>query len=358
MSLTVALSIAGVVLLVAVLWHGIWSARRAGPRRYDPALGDAGLERREPSLDDAANEAPALPPDAADSHGSAPAVEPLIAPPPRRNASPVDALIDAIVPLSLEAPLSGEHLIQHLPPTRRAGSKPFQIEGLNALTGNWEPPSPGHHYSELQAGVQLANRAGALNQIEYSEFVQKIEAFAQSIGALPNAPDMLDVAARARELDAFASTHDAQLAMRLVARSTAWSVGYVAQVVARHGFVPGPVPGRFVLPPEDEGAPPVLVLSFDAQAALAEDPTQSVINEMLLSLDVPQTASSAEPFATWQEKARALSKDLEAVLVDDSGRPLNLGAFASIGDDLSHLYARLEERDLAAGSAAARRLFS
>ena len=59
--------------------------------------------------------------------------------PPRRGAR-LDALIDAIAPLTLEHPVSGELALTHFPPTRRAGTKPFHIEGLNAETGDWELP--------------------------------------------------------------------------------------------------------------------------------------------------------------------------------------------------------------------------
>lgn len=37
-------------------------------------------------------------------------------------------------------------------------------------------------------------------------------------------------------------------AVHLSSRSVAWSVGYIQQHAARHGFVPGMVPGRLVLP--------------------------------------------------------------------------------------------------------------
>ncbi len=60
----------------------------------------------------------------------------------------------------------------------------------------------------------MANRSGALNEIEYSEFIQKIQTFADAIGAEVDFPDMLEVVARARELDAFAGEHDAQLAVQ------------------------------------------------------------------------------------------------------------------------------------------------
>ncbi|OYU99257.1 MAG: cell division protein FtsZ, partial [Burkholderiales bacterium PBB5] len=208
------------------------------------------------------------------------------------------------------------------------------------------------------AGVQMANRSGALNEIEYSEFVQKLQGFAEGVGAMAELPDMLDVVARARELDAFAGDHDAQLAIVLRATGAAWTVGFLQQCALRHGFVPGVLPGRLVMPSPEEGAPPVLVLGFDAQAALADDPQASAVREVQLSLDVPQTPEAAEPFPAWHQAARLLCADMEASMVDDKGRPITLHAFASIGDDLSTLYRALESRDLAAGSPAARRLFS
>ncbi len=340
-SLTVALAALGGVVLAGVVAHGAWQARKAGPKRAASPLPRG--EAREPVL---ASE-PAEP--------SAAALEPRIV---RRASARLDALIDAIAPLALEAPISGEMVLMHLPPTRRAGSKPFLIEGLNAETGEWEAALPGQRYGEFQAGVQLANRTGALNEIEYSEFVQKVEAFAEAIGAMADFPDMLDVVARARELDAFAGEHDAQLAVHLQARSAAWSVGYIQQHAGRHGFVAGVVPGRLVLPSAEEGAPPVLTLTFDSQAAFADDPTRAAVRDVTLSFDVPQTDPSAEPFIAWQASAQALALGMDAGIVDDNGRPLSAEGFAAIGSELGQLYEKLEARDLAAGSAAARRLFS
>jgi hypothetical protein len=350
MSLTVALSILGALVLAALLLHGWWSARRAGPRQADAAVA---AQRVEPALGD---------PLAVPTHGAASGVEmPDPAerrPPPARRQARLDALVDAMVPLSLEAPVSGEMVLAHWPATRRAGTKPFYIEGLNLESGDWEQPSPGQRYSELQAGVQLANRSGALNEIEYSEFVHKLQAFAEGVGAMPDFPDMLDVVARARELDAFAGPLDAQLTLRLVAKSVAWSVGYLQQCAGRQGLVPGSVPGRLVLPSAEDGAPPVLVLEFDAQAALAEDPQSAGLREVILSLDVPQTPAAMEPFPTWHKAAYALAEDMDAELLDDAGRPITLHAFDAIGRELAQLYAALETHDLAAGSAAARRLFA
>jgi hypothetical protein len=102
----------------------------------------------------------------------------------------------------------------------------------------------------------------------------------------------------------------------------------------------------------------VLVLSYDAQAALADDPNQSAVRDVMLSFDVPQTEASSEPFAAWQASAQALSLGMDAAVVDDNGHPLSVPGFASIGGELRRLYEALAARDLAAGSPAARRLFS
>ena len=146
--------------------------------------------------------------------------------------------------------------------------------------------------------------------------------------------------------------------MSLRANGAAWSVGYIQQMAGRRGFVAGVLPGRLVLPAAEQGDPPVLVLSFDAQAALADDPNISSVREATLSLDVPQTAAGLEPFPAWHDAARTLAADMDATMMDEQGRPITLHAFASIGAELATLYGALESRDLAAGSLAARRLFS
>ncbi len=349
--LSVALAIFGAVVLAALVVHGRWQARRAGPKRAEapPAPRVEPREVVEPMFGEGA----AAPAQGADEPGAA--AEPRVV---RRWQPRLDALIDAIAPLAVEAQVSGDMVLAHLPPSRRAGSKPVLVEGLNADSGEWEAPAAGQRYRELQAGVQMANRSGALNEIEYSEFVQKVQAFADAIGASADFPDMLDVVARARELDAFAGEHDAQLAVHLRARASAWSPGYIQQHAARHGFVAGALPGRLVLPSDEEGAPPMLSLGFDPQAALAEDPNQAALREVTLSFDVPQTDPAAAPFAAWQASAQALALGMDAGVVDDRGAPLSEPGFARIGTELGRLYEALAARDLAAGSSAARRLFS
>lgn len=345
-SLTLGLVIAGGLVLAAVVAHGAWSTRRHAPRQAQPeapdlADGDPQRPTIEPSLDALTFDSALIPPLVTD-----------------RKPGGMDALIDVIAPIALDAPVSGDAALVAMPHTRRAGSKPFAIEGFNVQTRQWETPAAGRRYAAFQAGVQLANRTGALNEIEYSEFVMKTQAFADTVGGAPEFPEMLDEVARARELDQFASAHDAQLGLTLRTRSAAWSPGYIHQNAGRLGFVPGAMPGRMVLPVSKPGQPPLLVLGFDTQAALAEVPTLAALREITLSLDVPQVARSEQPFVRLRETASALATAMDGVVTDDDGQPISAAAMDAIGADLEGLYDTLEARDLAAGTALARRLFS
>lgn len=341
-NLQIGLAITGGLVLASVVAYNAWSTRKNAPRQAQP--------------------------DAVEPTQQAPAVEPefdagafdggLATMPGIEKRPPLDALIDVIAAVALEATASGEAALAAMPVTRRVGSKPFGLEGLNEVTLDWETPAPGQRYSAFQTGVQLANRTGALNEIEFSEFVQKTQGFADAVNGTPEFPEMRDEVARARELDQFAGDHDAQLGFTLRAKKTAWSPGYVQQHAARRGFVAGALPGRMVLPASEPGLPPVLDLSFDTHAALAEDPAQSAIHALTLSLDVPLVRPDERAFERMCDVAITLAASMDGLITDDNGRVIPIDGLAVIGTDLEQLYATLAEHDLAAGSVLARRLFS
>jgi hypothetical protein len=331
----------GLVLAALVAWNA-WTTRRNAPRQpvaVPAAPSTMPLEREErtePVLDDA----------------------PLAPWPVPERKPGLDPLIDVIAAIAVDTPVSGEAAVAALPPTRRAGSKPFAIEARNEASGDWEMPRAGQRYTAFQSGVQLANRNGALNEIEYSEFVMKTQAFADAINGAAEFPEMRDEVARARELDQFAGAHDAQLSFTLRARQAAWSPGYVQQNASRLGFVAGAIPGRLVLPAGMPGHPPLLGLAFSTQAAMADDPAHTAIRELTLSLDVPQVARTEQPFVRMRDAAIALAAAMDGLITDDNGHVIPVEALDAIGADLEQLYDTLDARDLSAGSAQARRLFS
>ena len=345
-SFTLGLAILGGLVLAALVAWNAWTTRRNTPRQPEVAVAaaqapaDARQERTEPVFDEEAADAPLAP-----------------LPLPERKPG-LDGLIDALAQITVDSVVSGEAALAALPPTRRAGSKPFAIEGRNEAGGEWETPRPGQRYTAFQSGVQLANRSGALNDIEFSEFVVKTQAFADAINGSAEFPEMRDEVGRARELDQFAGSHDAQLSFTLRARNAAWSPGYVQQNASRIGFVAGAIPGRLVLPASAAGVPPVLGLSFSTQAALADDPSHSAIRDLTLSLDVTHVPRAEQPFVRMRDAAIALAAAMDGLITDDDGRVIPPEALDAIGASLEQLYDTLDARDLSAGSDQARRLFS
>lgn len=343
-SLQLSLAAVGALTLGAVVVYNYWTSRKNEPKQAEPQI--------EPVVEPLGG-LPEL------SEQTEPVLTDDFARLPQPERKPqLDALIDVIAAIEVDHPVSGDAALAALPTTRRVGTKPFHVEGCSELSGEWEALTAGRRYSAFQAGVQLANRVGALNNIEFSEFVVKTQAFADAVGGSANFSDMLEEVARARELDQFASAHDAQLSFTVCARASAWSPGYIQQHAARLGFVAGAIPGRMVMPAAVVGLPPILSLTFDTQAAMADDPALSAIREFSLSLDVPQTAREDQPFDRLRESARLLAEHMEGVVTDGNGQILGADVLDQIASDLEQLYDALSARELSAGTVQARRLFS
>jgi hypothetical protein len=385
-TLTLGLAVLGGLVLAAVVAHGAWQQRRKAPKiaqpDSEPPSSGVQTDRSEPGFGTNGLDKPLA---FAPSHDFESNLMALGATLVADKKPALDALIDAMAKISLDEPVSGEAALAAMPVTRRVGSKTFAIEGLvfrtemeNLRAGDenpraeyenpragyenppagWQTPRAGERYSAFQAGVQLASRTGALNDIEFSEFVQKVQAFSDAIGGLAEFPEMHDEVLRGRELDHFASSHDAQLGFTLRAKNVAWSTGYVQQHAARQGFVAGAFVGRMVLPASANGMPPILSLSYDTQAALSDEPEQSALRSLDLALDVPHVDRSEQPYPRLRDVAIAMAASMDGMITDAQGRMITRDAMDAIGADLEQLYDTLESRDLAAGSAQARRLFS
>ena len=192
----IGLLVLGVLVLLALLLQSLWTARANAPRQAQDEVPEA-------------EGTPAFTEPVFDDTGFTNLKKALAA--PRRPA--IDDLIDAVAAVNLDplvSAVSGDAAVAAFPGSWRVGSKPFLIEGFNADAQEWETPVAGARYMAFQTAVQLANRAGALNEIEYSEFVVKTQAFADAVNGTPEFREMRDEVARARELDHFASEQDAQ----------------------------------------------------------------------------------------------------------------------------------------------------
>ncbi|MCO8611407.1 cell division protein FtsZ [Burkholderia multivorans] len=321
--------------------------------RVDTAARD---EAGEPA--DASADAQATPAAPAATAESAERAEPVLPAATTISSAPpavVDRRIDCIVPIRLGAPLPGDKILPAAQRLRRAGSKPVHIEG-KPEGGQWELLQNGVRYEELRAAAQLANRSGALNELEFSEFVTGVQQFADAIDGAPEFPDMMETVAMARELDGFAAQCDAQLSINVLSDGAPWSANYVQAVASQDGLLLSRDGTRFVK--LDAKQNPVFMLQFGDTNFLRDDLTYKGGDMITLVLDVPVAEEDILPFRLMCDYAKSLSERIGARVVDDSRRPLPESTLLAIEQQLMKLYAKLEEAGIPAGSPVTRRLFS
>jgi hypothetical protein len=382
---------AGGVFVVGVISYNKWqeykarkSVERAFAHDHDDVLMKGGATPERPFAPDAARQEPVL--DDAPDHdvlieptiqaeplqhaapGPAPAAAPVPAaaaaldpaaelpavkpdtPPAQLAENLVDPLIDCLIPLNTEGPLRGDRILPALLKLRRVGNKPVHFVGL-AVNGDWEPIVRGGVYTKLQAGVQLATRTTALNEIEYSEMVTRLRAVADEIGAEPEVPDMIEVMSEAKTLHRFVAGHDAQLGVNLASKGAPWAMATLIGALENAGFDVRP-DGKFVMTDKEEGSGTLFTLSTNV--TLGADTT----SRLTLLLDVPCVAPARDGFGKMVACAKDLVQRLDAAIVDDFDQPLTDAALEEIAGQVREFYQEMDAADIAAGSTRALRLFS
>jgi len=292
----------------------------------------------------------------APSAGAAVALDPLAGLPGARPDTPpaqlaenlVDPLIDCLIPLNIEGALRGDKILPALLKLRRVGNKPVHFVGL-AVNGDWEPIVHGGVYTKLQAGVQLATRTTALNELEYSEMVTRLRAVADEIGAEPEVPDMIEVMSEARNLHRFVAGHDAQLGVNLASKGAPWAMSTLIGALENQGFDVRP-DGRFAMPDGEGG----VLFTLSTNVNLGADTT----SRLTLLLDVPCVAPPRDGFGKMVACAKSLEQRMDAAIVDDFDQPLSDQALDEIAGQVREFYQEMEAADIPAGSTRALRLFS
>ena len=261
---------------------------------------------------------------------------------------PVDTLVDCPIPLTFDGQLHGEKIVSLLQSLRHVGGKPVQFVGQRSDDG-WEPVTFGGAYKALVAGVQLANRSGALNELEYSELVTRLRQIADELGAELDVPDMIGVVKSARALHHFVADYDAQLSVNIQSNGTPWSVSTLLAALTRQGF-DARTEGRLVMQ-DGEGT---VLFSLSINVAKAADTT----SRLTLLLNVPCVVPQRDGFGAMIACAKSLAARLDGTVVDDGDQPLSDAALKEISDQLNTFYAAMETAKVPAGSSRALRLFS
>jgi hypothetical protein len=284
-----------------------------------------------------------------DANGNHRAVDMMVsAPSAIQKELPVDALVDCVVPLSFGSNLRGEKIIGPIQSLRYVGNKPVNFVGQRE-DHCWESIQHGGIYSALLAGIQLANRSTALNEIEFSELIARLRQLSDDLDAEPEVPNMTAVMQSARALHQFVMQYDAQLSVNIESNKTGWAINTLLIALERQGFDIRP-DGRLVMPDGEGGN--LFSLSTNMPS------TAESTSRLTLLLDTPCVMPDRDGFGAMIACARSLSHRLDGVIVDDGNQPLSEAALAEIGEQLKTFYDDMQTADIPAGSTRALRLFS
>lgn len=341
--LQIGLILLGIVLILLVVLFNWWQDRRVRqkmqqqfPEREQDPLMNSGFfkpqERREPGLGGALSAAaegdePAAADDAADDPGE------------------VDPATEVVIDIVFAQPVDSVQLGGGLQSLVQQVHKPLRIFATSEAGGHHAWLRPGVAYVSLQLAVALANRQGALSDIEWSRLWSVAQQLAGSFDGSVEAPEQAEVLRRAAELDAACAQLDAQVALTL-ALSQARPRAELARVLEDAGF--NPQRDQLLWLAED-GRPRFAAHFVEEEGGIAR---------IDLLLDVPNSPADSQAFSRMAGVGRDLARRLGAALLDDLGQPVAEGAEAAIDKQLQALQDRLARAGFDVASERAARVFS
>lgn len=344
--LQIGLILMGVVLILAVLVFNWWQDRRIRQkmqhhfpeREQDPLMGGpqgAYPTRREPAF-------------AAPAGGH---VESDIADDSTDDPDEIDPSTEVVIDISFAQPVESIELYSAVQSMHRVGSKPVRVFAESDGGLHRARLRAGESYVSMQLAVLLANRSGALTDIEWSQLWTFAQGLAERFDGSVEGPETQEVLRRAQELDALCAGLDAQAGLVLQLPGPQ-SADQVTRMLENIGFLYGETQLAWM---SDTGVARFTVL-FDGQPPMEKAGDE--ITRLDFVLDLPNSPADRQAFSRMATVGRDLARRFDAVLLDDQGRPLPDHSDDAIDGQLHDLYTRLEQAGYPAGEARAARVFS
>lgn len=259
-------------------------------------------------------------------------------------------MCEAVIDVVFAHPVSGADLLTALRPIQMAGEKPVRalVEHEGGHTVRVRENSS---YLSVQLAVLLANRSGALTDIEWSHLWTTAQELAERFEGSVEGPEQEQVLQRARTLDELCASLDAQVVL-VLKLGRALPVGEVTQVVKDAGFVSF---GNQLAWMSESGVPRFTLLYAGVPAA---DFSSAGVDRLDLMLDVPRSQPDDHAFSRMACVGRDLATRLDATLVDEQGQAVNEAADHAVDEKIYELYKNLERAGFPAAEPRTVRLFS
>jgi FtsZ-interacting cell division protein ZipA len=355
--LQLSLLVIGAVVVGAVYLYN-WVQERSLHRRLQQAFGNAHADvllkaGRESALGEGRVEPQLAPPEAErgrDAETGASAAAPA--------AAGFDALLDYVAEINGSNEIT-DVLIGELSSKIASCGKPARITGFEPRSGSWEEVArgAGGRYTRLRLGLQLVNRAGAVNPAQLATFCDAVRQCADRVPAEAVCPDTQAALKGARELDAFCANVDVAIGVNVIAHEGAAFAGTRIRALAESaGFKLEP-DGIFHF--RDEHRQTLFTLDNHEPAPFLPESIKGISTRgVTLLLDVPRVAHGIEALELMFRIATGLATGLGGRVVDDNRALLSEAGAARIKEQLRSIHAAMAKQGVPAGGARALRLFS
>lgn len=268
--------------------------------------------------------------------------------------SGLDAATEYIARLKFVAPVVAN--FGPLLTTLRRIGKP--VRGFGRRTdGVWEALSshPRSAYEQVEFGLQLADRSGALSQDHLDAFSRALYEFAAEEGGAVTCPDKLEALELARDIDLFCMDVDVLIGLNVVSAERRPFTSEAMHGLALEAGLSLEGDGSFHA--RDAFGHTLFTLANQGEEAFPRDGRGLTTHGVTLLFDVPRVADGLAVFDRMTKLGFDLAARLEGRLVDDNGRIVSEESLNRDRARLMAFYQRMEARGIPPGGERSRRLF-
>ena len=227
-------------------------------------------------------------------------------------------------------------------------------QGFNESTRQWDPLNVPGRYQRLSVGVPLVDRLGAITDNELQEFYGLIKELAEKWMAVIDLPSRQDALQSAKELDEFCMLADVSVGINIISPSgEAFSLQQISEVAFSLDMQKVRENEYHRL---DDNGVEIYTLSTLGFLNDPENPTSA--HGLTFLFDVPLVANGLDAFDEMLAYARVAAGTLSGLLVDDNRRALSDAGIEKIRQQISEIYAAMENEQIPPGSPRAVSLFS
>jgi FtsZ-interacting cell division protein ZipA len=238
---------------------------------------------------------------------------------------------------------------------RRIG-KPVRAFGRRA-DGVWDALSshPRNTFDQVEFGLQLADRSGALLQDHLDAFSRALYEFAAEEGGAVSCPDKQEALILARDLDLFCMDVDVLIGLNVVSADSRPFTSEAMHGLAAEAGLTLEADGSFHA--RDAFGHTLFTLANQGEDPFPRDGRGLTTHGVTLLFDVPRVADGLTVFDRMTRLGFDLAARLEGRMVDDNGRVVSEESLNRDRARLLAFYQRMEARGIPAGGERSLRLF-